>query len=135
MKRTALTGRPALLWALLALGGLAAGGLLLNIDAQKPLGGGLRAVAALVFVLGVLFVGSTLVKKFSSRLGRVVPRSTVDIEVKGTRGIGSGRWLLVVQVAGESFLISSGRDGVELLAKLEPRQGDGDEPPGERGAP
>ena len=122
MKPAELPGSPLARWLVVALGGLAAIGLVLAAEPARPLADPVRVGGALFVVLGVLFLASNLARKFSSRLKGVLPKSSVKIEVAGTKGIGGGRVLLVVEVAGESFLLSSGKEGVAMLARLAPEE-------------
>ncbi|MGQ9655136.1 MAG: flagellar biosynthetic protein FliO [Thermodesulfobacteriota bacterium] len=107
---------PGPLVILVALGVAAA--LVIRGDTSDPTIGGIKALAAVIAVV----CGAALACK---GLGRWSPLrmarpscSAVPIQLLGSRGLGDGRTLLVVDVAGERFLISSGRDSVVLLSKL-----------------
>ncbi len=101
---------------LVALGSAAA--LIMRGDVSDPTSGGVKALGAAVAVV----CGAALACKGLGRwspLGMTAPsRNAVPIQLLGSRGLGDGRTLLVVDVAGERFLISSGRDSVVLLSKL-----------------
>lgn len=101
---------------LVALGSAAA--LIIRGDVSDPSTGGVKAMAAALAVV----CGAALACKGLGRwkhLGITGPsRNAVPIQLLGSRGLGDGRTLLVVDVAGERFLISSGRDSVALLSKL-----------------
>lgn len=107
---------PGPLVILVALG--AATALLIRGDMSDPITGGVKALAAVIAVV----CGAALACKGLGSWNPLGIRgpggSAVPIQLLGSRGLGDGRTLLVVDVAGERFLISSGRDSVVLLSKL-----------------
>jgi flagellar biogenesis protein FliO len=79
---------------------------------------GLESLGAILFVLGLAFLAPWGLKLISSRLQQGTGASDLPIHVRGVRPMGQGRSLLVVEVEGERFLLCSGKERMELVAKL-----------------
>jgi hypothetical protein len=112
-----LKGRSVLPWFMGALVMVGAT-VLARSDGPGPIPGGAQAVGALLLVLGVAFVGIHGLKRWSKVAARPAEGASVPIQVLGVRGLGDGRSLVVVDVEGERFLLSSGRDALKLLARI-----------------
>ncbi len=83
--------------------------------ALEPLGG-------ILFVTGLAFLVPWALKSIGNRLPQGTGLQGSLIEIKGAKPVGQGRSLLVVEVEGEKFLLCSGRDGLEMLARLPSKQ-------------
>jgi flagellar biogenesis protein FliO len=117
MKTIAKLDKGYVRWVSLALL-LAGAWVTLRADASDTASNGLRAAAALLVVLGIAFLGTHGLKSWSQRGHGQARGASVPIHVLGAKGLGDGRSLLVVEVEGDRFLISQGRDAVVLLAQL-----------------
>lgn len=79
---------------------------------------GLEPLGGILLVMGLAFLVPWALKSLGNRLPQGSGFQTSLIEVKGAKAVGQGRTLLVVEVEGERFLLCSGKENVELLAKL-----------------
>lgn len=79
---------------------------------------GLEPLGGVLFVMGLAFVLPWALKSLGNRLPQSSVFQSCLIEVKGVKPVGQGRTLLVVEVEGERFLLCSGKENVEFLAKL-----------------
>lgn len=107
--------------ALLSLTALAASAAVLGMlpRASGIFPQGTQPLSAILLVLGLAFLVTWAVGKLGKRVqGAVGLGCPVPIQVTGVKALGQGKTLLVVEVEGERFLLSSGKDGVELLARL-----------------
>jgi flagellar biogenesis protein FliO len=85
---------------------------------QGNLSRGLEPLGGILFVMGLAFLLPWALKSLGNRLPQSSGLQGCLIEVKGAKPVGQGRTLLVVEVEGERFLLCSGKENVELLAKL-----------------
>lgn len=85
---------------------------------QGNLSRGLEPLGGILLVMGLAFLVPWTLKSLGNRLPQSSGLQSCLIEVKGARPVGQGRTLLVVEVEGERFLLCSGKENVELLAKL-----------------
>lgn len=79
---------------------------------------GLEPLGGILLVMGLAFLVPWTLRSLGSRLPQSPGLQNSLIQVKGAKPVGQGRTLLVVEVEGERFLLCSGRENVELLAKL-----------------
>jgi hypothetical protein len=105
-------------WGFLLICGLGSLVALLRLEAEEPFTQGIRALVATALVLGLVFVGAHFAKKLPHTAGAIVSSTSVPIHVLGTKGMGDGRFLVVVEVAGERFLLGMGRSGFVRLAQI-----------------
>jgi flagellar biogenesis protein FliO len=118
MKFPDVTNKKGWGWIALLIG-MAAAALIFRIESTEPLTVGVRAVAALFLVLGIAVVGLQWLKKWQQQSLDGGQGPAVPIRILGSRGLGDGRSLFVVDVAGERFLIGGGKEGIVNLARLE----------------
>jgi flagellar biogenesis protein FliO len=79
---------------------------------------GLESMGAILLVLGLAFLAPWALRLISNRLHQGAGASDLPIQVRGVRPMGQGRSLLIVEVEGERFLLCSGKERMELVAKL-----------------
>jgi flagellar biosynthetic protein FliO len=80
----------------------------------------LQALLSLAVVVALIYVSYYLMRRLQER---ATPSGKADalIEILDARHLGAGRWLYLVQVAGEQFLVGSGPQGVGPLARVAPK--------------
>jgi|LGVF01.2.fsa_nt_gb flagellar protein FliO/FliZ len=90
-------------------------------DAPDPMiGSGLRMMAGLLLVLGLMF----LLYALSKRGLRWLPGSREGkIQIRETRPLGGKKALCLVEVQGRELLIGVSSERIELLCELESKQG------------
>ena len=71
----------------------------------------LQALVSLGAVVVLILISHYLLKRLESRPAERVAKSGA-IEIVDARHLGGGRWLYLVRVADESFLVGAGADGV-----------------------
>lgn len=86
---------------------------------------GLEPLGGILLVIGLAFLVPWTLKSLGNRLPQNSFLQGSLIEVKGAKPVGQGRTLLVVEVEGERFLLCSGKENVEFLAKLSNAQKEG----------
>ncbi len=96
-----------LIWPSLALAGEPSG--------EGLLPAGLKTMAALVVVLGVILLLFALSRKRPRWLS---PNRAGAIKVVETRYLGPKKALCLVQVRGEEYLIGMGQDRIELISRI-----------------
>jgi flagellar biogenesis protein FliO len=93
-------------------------GVAARLGGQDAAGPGMQTAAALVSVVGLALVVLRGLQRWGARAGSMAGSLPVEIRILGAVALGEGRRLLVVGVADERFLLSSGRDSVRLLSRL-----------------
>lgn len=109
----------ALSLAVLAAGVVAWG---LTLPSAGAISQGFQPLAATLLVVGLAFLATWGIGQLSLRVQGGELASPMLIHVRGVRPLGQGKALLVVDVDGERFLLCSGKDRVELLARLSRNQ-------------
>lgn len=79
---------------------------------------GLEPLGGILFVMGLAFLVPWGIKSMGSRLPQGPGVQGSLIQIRGIKAVGQGRTLLVVDVEGERFLLCSGKENLELLARL-----------------
>jgi len=97
-----------LVWPSLALAGESGG------DGLLP--AGLKMMAALVVVLGVILMLYALSRK---KPGLFSPARAGAIKVVETRYLGPKKALCLVEVRGEEYLLGMGQDRIELISRVD----------------
>jgi flagellar protein FliO/FliZ len=90
-------------------------------DAPDPMiGSGLRMIAGLLLVLGLML----LLYALSKRGLRWLPGSREGkIRIRETRPLGAKKALCLVEVQGRELLLGVSNDGINLLCELDSQQG------------
>lgn len=79
---------------------------------------GFNPASATLAVLGLAFLIIWGLRKLSPHLQSTLPVATSSIRLRATCPLGQGTSLVLVEVEGEKFLLSSSRDRLELVARL-----------------
>jgi flagellar biogenesis protein FliO len=102
-------------------------------DGKKEASGGLgmaiaRMIGALFVVLGLFFAAVFLFKRYLSgglSFGLKNKKPETPIKMISTFAIAPGKSLYLVDVMGETLLLSSGKEGLHLVAKINAGAGNG----------
>ncbi len=102
---------------------LAAGGLLALLGAWSlpPREGvlhGLNPAGGTIVAVGLAFLAIWGLRKLSPHLNQTLPGATSCIKLRGVCPVNQGMVLVLVEVEGEKFLLSSSRERLELIARL-----------------
>lgn len=103
-----LAGIMGWLWPTLALAA--------ESGSEGLLPSGLKLMAALGLVLGLLLVAYAVIRR---KTGFFSPARAGVIKVVETRYLGPKKALCVVEVRGEEFLLGVGQERIELISRLE----------------
>jgi len=97
-----------------------------NIKKESSSGFGLaiaRMLGALLIVIGLFLAGVYLFKKYLSggiSLGMKKKNFDTPIKMISTVALAPGKTLYLVDVMGEKLLLSAGKDGLQLVSKINP---------------
>lgn len=80
---------------------------------------GLSSLGALAVILGALYAAAALARRLHGTFWR--PRSTASaaITITAARALGASNTLLIVEAAGQRFLIATGRTGTTAIGRLD----------------
>lgn len=93
---------------------------------------GLMAVQflmALSFVVGLIFLAAWILKRYSA-IGRNVKHGLkMPVSIVSTTPLGDKKYLIVTEVEGEYFFLGVTSGGINLISRLDPPEGAGEEQP------
>jgi|GEM_PF-1816780 len=107
---------------------LAGGGLLAllgawSLPSREGVMSGLNPAGGTIVAVGLAFLAIWGLRKLSPHLNQTLPAGTSSIKLKAVCPVSQGMALVLVEVEGEKFLLSSSREKLELIARLTSDEG------------